>query len=901
MNKWVNSIWPRRLTHQIITVMAGLFVVLLFGAIIYWVVEAEPRLRIQEQTKADLLMVSNISPIEHALDEKKFEELQLYLDELLLLEDPGSGQYLIEGVVIEVLDDDVIAALRDDFDVGGFVSEGVLFSHDKDHFIRGLVRFYYSDAFYDQALKEGKRTLIVICLVFLVLLVVVIGLLEYLLKPLRHIISGLRRVGSHGHYEMPEIDSYRSEDVRLLKEAMDEMLHTVQVNTDELEQHVRERTDELVKAKGMAEAANYAKSEFLANMSHEIRTPMHAIVGLSELSLQHKVSPKIEDYLRTIKGASKSLLGIINDILDFSKIEAGKLDIEAALFHLDELLSSVCDMFREIAMDKGIELIVVVGKAVPDTLIGDSLRLGQVLTNLISNAVKFTDSGEVELHVNLVERDLSEVALLFSVKDSGIGIPTDKVETLFEAFSQADSSTTRKYGGTGLGLTISSRLIALMHGHLDVTSEAGRGSCFSFELKFDSQTDPLKKPHLCPDQIRDLKTLVIDDSETVRLYTTELLRAFGFDVDAASSGDEALNFLASEQAGYRLIVLDWKMAEMDGIETLKRIRDIKHHRLTPVIMMTAFGSEKEREGASKIGVSAFIRKPFRQSLLYNTVAEVLNKSGDLTVNSALKLATNKASQKTGLEGHHVLLVEDNRINQKVSFEILNAVGLLVDIVDGGEMAIEAVQKSSYDAVLMDVQMPGMSGLEATAAIREMGAKLPVIAMTANAMIGDREACLDAGMDDYVSKPIDADLLYSVLCRWICSGGCEKHTKSPPLKHSPESNEERPLIDFKKALVGMGGDKSLLKETLRDFVDLYANAGEKLEKAITDQRYEDAEIIAHTLKGLGATFAAEELNCSAASLENALRHEALEGVGNMSLELNRAIDQMVITIEEFLSK
>jgi len=901
MSKWTHYIWPKRLTHQIIVVMAALFAILVCGAISYWLLEGEPKLRIQEQTKVDLLMASNIIPIEHALDRRDYDELQEYLDQLLLLNDPGSGQHLIEGIVIEILDETVIAALRDDLDVDGFVAEAALFSNDEERSMRGLVRFYYTNAFYDQAKREGLRTLIAICLFFLVLLAVVIGLLEYLLQPLRYIVNALRSVSSRSHYELPDISSSRSEDVELLKIAMKEMLKTVQENTDLLEQHVRERTDELATAKEAAEAASYAKSEFLANMSHEIRTPMHAIVGLTELSLQHETSPKLQDYLRTIKGASRSLLGIINDILDFSKIEAGKLDIESTPFQLDELLDSVCDIFREIAVEKGVELIVVSEERVPRTLIGDSLRLGQVLTNLLSNAVKFTEIGEVELHVDVSELSSSEVTLQFSVRDSGIGIPADKVETLFEAFSQADTSTTRKYGGTGLGLTISSRLIALMHGQLKVESSAGSGSCFFFSLSLDYRNDPLEKPHLCPDQIRGLKTLVVDDNETVRVYTSELLRAFGFDVDAVSSGKGALDLLSSKRSGFGLIMLDWKMADMDGIETLKRLRSMPHHKKTPVVMMTAFGNNRERDQAEKIGVNAFLRKPFRQPVLYSTVAEALSEESALTVNSAQELAKEALELERNLKGSHVLLVEDNRINQKVSFEILNAMGVIVEIVDSGEEALSAVQQRSYDAVLMDVQMPGMSGLEATVAIREKGVKFPVIAMTANAMIGDREACLDSGMDDYVSKPIDAGVLYSVLSQWIHCGASEARSKSDTAEHKSGYDMELPVIDIEKALTGMGGDKGLLAETLQDFVDLYADAGGRIEAAISEARYHDAEIIAHTLKGLGATFAAAELNRSAAAMEQALRHEDLDRLDELLTELKAAIDQMLTTIGKFLNR
>ena len=523
---------------------------------------------------------------------------------------------------------------------------------------------------------------------------------------------------------------------------------------------------ELIRAKDAAEAASRAKSDFLANMSHEIRTPMNAIIGMNHLALRTELTPRQKNYLMQIDASAKTLLGIINAILDFSKIEAGRMEMEHPPFQLEPVLQNVASLVTLNASQKGLELLFRMDPDAPPCLIGDPLRLSQVLLNFATNAVKFTEKGEVVIAAELAAREEHRVRMRFSVRDTGVGIAQDRLNAVFDAFTQADASTTRRFGGTGLGLAISKRLVQMMGGEIHVESVPGRGSTFSFTAAFDlpEQADvPVRR---VAGDLHGMRVLVVDDNATSRLLLEETLTAMAFRVTLAEDGAEALRCVAEAcRAGnpYRIILLDWKMPGMDGTETARRIREVvTPEEAATIIMVTAYGREEIVKQIREIGIREVLTKPVSPSALFDAISVALDFS---VKNDTMERSS---PQQSRLRGARVLLAEDNLINQQVAQEILLLFGVDVDIADNGEEAVRKARENVYDAVLMDIQMSRMDGLEATRRIRREipSARMPIIAMTAHAMSGDREKSLAAGMQDHVTKPVDPDALYATLARWI---------------------------------------------------------------------------------------------------------------------------------------
>jgi PAS domain S-box-containing protein len=535
-------------------------------------------------------------------------------------------------------------------------------------------------------------------------------------------------------------------------------------------------------AKAAAEAANRTKSDFLANMSHEIRTPLNAILGMTYLAQRANPAPRQQAYLTKIGIAGQSLLGIVNDILDFSKIEAGKLEAERIAFSLDEVLRNVVDMVGQKAEEKGIAIVCTAPREVPRSLIGDPLRLGQILINLVHNAIKFSDKGEVVVRVMAEDVTLGKVRLAFSVLDHGIGMNAEQVANLFQSFNQADTSFTRRFGGTGLGLAISKQLCELMEGTMSVESDLGRGSTFHFSLNFPIATQEQFLARKSQEKPLKRSVLIVDDSEMARRLLLGMVQANGFHARAVSSGEEGLSALVhGSQVGqpFDLVLMDWRLPGMDGIEASRRIKE--HPTLSPIpaiLMISAFESEDVLRGLKEPRFDAFLVKPITEGVLMRTIASI---GGGNIGGAASALQPAAENLPFALTGRRILVVEDNEINRDLASELLGDLGILTAIAVNGRDGVDQVLEQSFDLVLMDIQMPVMDGLAATRLIRTDPRfhDLPIIAMTAHAMRGDRERSLDAGMNDHLTKPMNPAALSAILSRWIPANPVDRPAAGVP--------------------------------------------------------------------------------------------------------------------------
>ncbi|MEO5330609.1 MAG: response regulator [Magnetococcus sp. YQC-5] len=702
----------------------------------------------------------------------------------------------------------------------------------------------------------------------------------------------------------------RKDELGILADSFDQMI--VALNTTKIAES--EANKALLQAKEDAEIANKAKSDFISNISHEIRTPMNAIIGFTHLALQTQLTPKSRDYLVNIANASRSLLRIINDVLDFSKIEANKMEMESVDFLLRDVFDHLSDLFRSAVCEKNIELILHMSTECRYVLTGDSLRLEQILMNLISNAIKFTIEGEVEVTVRTIEPVANQpsnyVHLEFSIKDSGIGMTPEQSSKLFHSFVQADDSTTRKFGGTGLGLAICKRLVGMMGGDIWVESTPAKGSTFFFTISLPRQIEREGNEMTPPDDIQHLNVLLVDDHSVARRSLKEILEYFTFTVTDVSSGPEALQEIdrgMNKGVPFPLVLLDWVMPEMDGIATAHKIKMETAARsgidaCPKMILMIGDGQEEiVKNRTQQAGVDAILVKPISCSHLFDTIMNVFGKEVEKIYRSGLT-ATDTSKVITQVAGARVLLVEDNVVNRQVACEIFQGLGMIVEMAVNGQEGVRKALESEFDIVFMDIQMPKMDGYTATRQIREIThlQELPIIAMTAHAMSGDREKSLMAGMNDHVSKPIHIDDLFACLLRWIKPSHRQVTDKTdraliPYNASEADFPTTLPGFDLKSGLKRILGDKILFVRLVENFRQNNEAVSQKLRAALCEGNSDLFRAILHDIEGTTGNISAIELFTTIGELRTAIKRDDMQLVDTLLLRFERELEIVMESI------